>query len=171
MDPARPDELRVEGGAPAGGVPLSGSVRLRVRYVECDPMGMAHHSSYLAWLEMARTELLRASGRTYRELEAGGVYLVLTRVDVRYRRPIRYDDVVRVRVTADLSSRVKIRHTYEILLEERGGVAFAGLSGQDATIPSDGVLTVATTELAAVGGDSRPRPLPSWLRAGGDRDG
>ena len=44
------------------------SIGLRVRYPECDPMNVAHHSAYAVWLELARTELLREQGLAYRDL-------------------------------------------------------------------------------------------------------
>ena len=38
---------------------------IRVRYDECDPMGFVHHSHYLKYFEIARTEMYRASGGNY----------------------------------------------------------------------------------------------------------
>ena len=56
----------------------------RVRYVECDPMGFLHHSKFLPFFEMGRTDLLRQFGITYRELEERDVLFVVTRVAVSY---------------------------------------------------------------------------------------
>jgi len=50
-------------------------LEIRVRYVETDQMGVAHHASYFSWMEAARTELMRGNGMSYRELEAKGFYL------------------------------------------------------------------------------------------------
>lgn len=138
----------------------AGSVPLRVRYVECDPMGVAHHACYLPWLEMGRTELLRTSGATYGDMEASGFFLVITRCEVKYRRPIRYDDVIEVRTRVGGGSRIKIRHDYELVLAERNGKA---PDRTDPAVPIDGVCAIATTELACVGADGRPRELPEWL--------
>ncbi len=60
-------------------------------------MGVVYHANYLIWLDMARTEHLRATGMTYRELEEQGVYLAVTEARLRFRRAARYDDLVRVR--------------------------------------------------------------------------
>lgn len=60
-------------------------------------MGVVYHANYLVWLDMARTEHLRERGVSYKELEAAGVYLAVTDVRIRYRRPARYDDLIRVR--------------------------------------------------------------------------
>ena len=65
---------------------------MRVRYCECDPMGVAHHSACVAWFEMGRTELLRGTGITYRAMEEAGMLLVVTKLEIRYKLPGRYDD-------------------------------------------------------------------------------
>jgi acyl-CoA thioester hydrolase len=122
-----------------------------VRYVECDPMGVVHHSSYLPWMEMGRTELLRSVGESYAELEKAGVFLVVTKVEVKYRRPLKYDDLVEIRTKVDKASKIKLHHSYEIVLVDRGGET------------SEPVCAVATTELACVGDDGRPMALPEWL--------
>ena len=58
----------------------SGEVAIRVRYAETDRMGLLHHANYLVYFEQARTELLRAQGVSYKDLEDQGFLLVLTRV-------------------------------------------------------------------------------------------
>jgi len=139
---------------------LRGVISVRVRYAECDPMGVAHHASYVPWLEMGRTELLRETGRSYASLEAEGVFLVVTRLDIRYRRPIRYDDLLEVRTRVADVSRVKIRHAYEVVLVERNG----GMPDpEDPATPRDGVCSVGESEIACVGRDGRVRTLPEWL--------
>lgn len=141
-----------------------GTTRLRVRYAECDPMGVVHHSSYVPWFEMGRTELLRSMGLSYAALEARGVFLVITKLDVRYRRPIKYDDVIEVRTRVVGGSRVKIRHEYELHLVERLGVAFGDLDpARDPSVPADGRCSAASTELACVNTQGRPVELPEWL--------
>lgn len=117
---------------------------IRVRYVECDPMNLAHHSAYPVWLEMARTELLREQGYSYRDLEREGVFFVVVRLSVRYRQPARYDDEIEVAVEALPSAGVKIEHRYEI---RRG----------------DTLLATAETTVACVDGEGRLRPVPAEL--------
>lgn len=146
---------------PATPNPTTHVTPLRVRYVECDPMGVAHHSSYLPWMEIGRTEFLRAVGGSYERMEREGFFLVITRCDVRYRRPIRYDDVLEVRTTLDHASRIKLRHTYEIVLKERAG---AVPDRSDPSVPDDLVCAIATTELACVDVNGKPTPLPGFLQ-------
>src|SRR4051812_27002287 len=70
---------------------------VRVNYSETDQMGVVYHARYLVWLDVARTELLRQRGMTYRDLEAGGLRLAVSEVSIRYRQPARYDDPIRIR--------------------------------------------------------------------------
>ncbi|HEY6108117.1 MAG TPA: thioesterase family protein [Gemmatimonadales bacterium] len=78
----------------------------RVNYSETDQMGFVYHANYLVWLDMARTEHLRRTGVTYKEMEQEGVFLAVTEAHIRYRQPARYDDLVRIRCwVRDLASR------------------------------------------------------------------
>jgi acyl-CoA thioester hydrolase len=67
---------------------------LRVRYAETDQMGVAHHSSYFVWMEAARTELLRECGLSYRELEERGYLLPVHEAHCRFKKSVRYDDLI-----------------------------------------------------------------------------
>ncbi|MFM9996950.1 MAG: acyl-CoA thioesterase [Phycisphaerales bacterium] len=141
---------------PRAAVPVTGSVRLRVRYGECDSMGVAHHAAYAPWLEIARTEMLREAGVTYAQLERAGIFLVVARLQISYRRPVYYDDVVEVRTRVTGGGKVKIEHEYEVVLAESG----AGAS-QPRTIGES--LTTADTVLVCVDREGRVRGLPEWL--------
>jgi len=152
--------------APTSRPPTSGAITLRVRYCECDPMGVVHHAAFAPWLEMGRTELLRGTGVTYADLERHGVFLVVTRLDLRFRRPALYDDLLEVRTRVVGGSRVKIRHDYEIRLVERSGASPDDLAqlrntGQD-------LLVAADSTLACVDAGGRPQKLPDWLTGNGD---
>jgi acyl-CoA thioester hydrolase len=132
-------------------------VRLRVRYCECDPMGVAHHAAYAPWLEIARTELLRERGVSYAELETQGVLMVIVKLEVAYRRPIRYDDVVEVSCVVKAGSRVKIEHDYEVRVVEQGG------HGPPGEARTGHACAVARTVLACVDRAGKVRELPGWL--------
>ena len=90
-------------------------IEIRVRYSETDAMGVLHHSRYLNYFEMGRTELLRASGGSYREMEERGRFLVVTKVAVQYRSPARYDDLLSLRTKLARISFAKLEHSYELL--------------------------------------------------------
>lgn len=69
---------------------------LRVRYAETDQMGIVYHAHYLVWCEIARTDLIRTFGASYRELEDRGLRLAVAEASLRYIAPARYDDRIRV---------------------------------------------------------------------------
>ena len=88
--------------------------RVRVRYKETDQMGIAHHSNYIVWFEIGRTDLCRETGFPYAEIEARGYLLVVTEITCRYRAPFRYDDEVLIRTSvAKAGSRI-IRFAYDL---------------------------------------------------------
>lgn len=110
---------------------------IRVNYSETDQMGVAYHARYLVWLDVARTEHLRRCGASYRELEARGLRLAVSEVAVRYRRPARFDDPVRVRCwVRGLASR-RVEFGYAIEHAEDGGLlatAMVALMALDASL-------------------------------------
>ena len=88
--------------------------RIRVRYKDTDQMGIAHHSNYIIWFEIGRTDLCRETGFTYAAIEERGFILVVTELGCRYRVPYRYDDEVVVLTTVEESGSRSIRFGYEL---------------------------------------------------------
>ena len=124
---------------PADKSPLVVQHTFRVRYIETDAMGIVHHSSYLAWMEMGRTEFMRHFGFTYRQLELTGVLLPVLEVKVRYYTPAYYDDELVISTWVEELSRTRLLLSYRI---ER---------------PADGkLLTEGTTLHTFIGKDGRP---------------
>ncbi len=78
---------------------LSFEYRHRVRYRECDPMGVVYHTHYLDYFEAARTEALRSLGLPYAELERTGIHMPVIDLSIKYRRPARYDDELVIRTS------------------------------------------------------------------------
>jgi acyl-CoA thioester hydrolase len=88
---------------------------VRVRYAETDQMGIAHHSNYLIWFEAGRSDLCRARGFSYKEMEEkDGALLVVAESYVRYKSPAFYDDLIVIRTRADEVRSRSIRFVYEI---------------------------------------------------------
>lgn len=125
----------------------TGEVAIRVRYAETDRMGVVYHANYFVWFEVARADLLRAHGWSYREMEATGVHLPVIEAHCDYRRPTRYDDEIEVRTEGRLASAVRLEFSYEVLVK-----------GQPETVAT------GRTIHAAVGSDGRPVRLPVRLR-------
>jgi acyl-CoA thioester hydrolase len=88
--------------------------RTRVRYKETDQMGIAHHSNYIVWFEIGRTDFCRATGITYQEIERRGYLLVVVEVNCRFRTPFRYDDEVIIRTSVAAAASRLIRFDYEL---------------------------------------------------------
>jgi acyl-CoA thioester hydrolase len=88
--------------------------RTRVRYKETDQMGIAHHSNYIVWFEIGRTDLCRATGITYREIEQRGMLLVVVEIGCRYVIPFHYDDEVVIRTSVAEAGSRSMTFAYEL---------------------------------------------------------
>ena len=123
------------------------TTHVRVRYAETDRMGVVYYANYFVWFEVARTEWLRVSGWSYREMEADGVSLPVIEAHCQYVRPARYDDQIEIRTRATLLSPVRVRFDYELL---RAGEAEPAALGH--------------TVHAALDPEGRPCRLPARVR-------
>jgi acyl-CoA thioester hydrolase len=119
-------------------------LEIRVRYQETDGQGRLHHANYLTYFEAGRTELLRAAGYTYRDVEAQGIYLVVAEMACRYYLPAQYDDLLTLRTTTVRAKGARIEHEYRL---SRG----------------DDLLAEGRSIVACVDRDGRVRRLPEWL--------
>ncbi len=129
-------------------LPEVSEIQVRVNYSETDQMGVVYHARYLVWLDVARTEHLRLSGTSYRELEAEGLRLAVSDMSVRYRQPAKFDDIVRVRCwVRDVATR---RVEFGYAVED-------GANGR--------LLATAATGLMSLGADMRLRTIPDKVRA------
>lgn len=114
---------------------------VRVRYAETDCMGVVYYANYFIWFEIGRTDWLRDTGHSYREMEAEGVQLPVIEAHCEYRRAAKYDDELEIRTRAALLTPIRIRFDYEIA---RG----------------DEILVLGHTIHAALDPRGRPRRLP-----------
>ncbi|MBL8724054.1 MAG: acyl-CoA thioesterase [Planctomycetes bacterium] len=121
---------------------------VRVRYCETDRMAVAHHGSYVAWFEEARTEWMRRRGKTYRQMEDEGNLLQVVEFVCRYHKPVVYDEVVAIAVRVAELAKVSVVLEYECRRAVDGAVCATG-----------------STKLACVGRDGRLRRLPAELAA------
>jgi acyl-CoA thioester hydrolase len=128
----------------ASDTPLVQEIPIRVRYAETDRMGLLHHAQYFVYFEQGRTELLRARGLAYKDLEDQGYLLVLTRVEARFKSPAHYDDLLTLRTTLVRTTAVRIDHRYELF--------------RDGALLAEGTSTLACVDRAG-----RLQPLPPVL--------
>lgn len=120
------------------------TIELRVRYSETDAMQLLHHSNYLTYFEIGRTELLRAQGGSYRKMEELGLFFVVAKVNVRFKKPAKYDDVLTLTTSISRQTPAKLEHEYQL---KRG----------------DEVLTVAETVIACVNPQGEVQRIPENL--------
>ena len=120
---------------------------LRVRYAETDKMGVVYYANYLVWFEVARADLLRSLGWTYREMEHAGVSLPVIEAHCEYHRSARYDDEIEVRTEGRMLSPVRMEFQYKVFRRD------------------DQVLTASgRTVHAALDPNGRPCRLPERIR-------
>lgn len=110
--------------------------KVRVRYAETDKMGVVYHSNYFIWFEIGRTDWLRDTGWTYREMEADGIQLPVIEAHCEYRQGARYDDDVEIKTRAQRLSPVRIQFEYEAIRTD--GVRLATGHTVHATIDREG---------------------------------
>jgi acyl-CoA thioester hydrolase len=127
-------------------VPASVST-VRVRYAETDKMGVVYYANYFVWFEVARADLLRTLGWTYREMEAEGVALPVIEAHCEYRRAAQYDDELDVKTKGTVVSPVRMQFDYEVVRRTDSTVAAVG-----------------RTVHAALGPGGRPCRLPDRIR-------
>ena len=110
----------------AGGTTSTRRTVVRVRYAETDRMGVVYYANYLVWFEVGRTEWLRETGWSYREMEADGIALPVIEAHCEYRQPARYDDELAILTRATIVTPVRLRFDYEIVRLRDQVVAAAG---------------------------------------------
>src|SRR5688572_16935327 len=121
--------------------------RVRVRYAETDKMGVVYYANYFVWFEVARAELLRSLGRSYRAMEHAGVALPVIEAQCAEHPPARYDDEPEVKADGVMLSPVRMQFTYEV------------------TRPEDSTLAASGRTLhVAVDANGRPCRLPERIR-------
>ena len=106
-------------------VPVSVST-VRVRYAETDKMGVVYYANYFVWFEVARADLLRSLGWSYRDMELAGVSLPVIEAHCDYHRPARYDDELDVRTEGRMLSPVRMEFVYQVTRRDGGVRAASG---------------------------------------------
>ncbi len=99
---------------------------VRVRYAETDKMGVVYYANYFVWFEVARADLLRSLGWTYREMEEEGVALPVIEAYCEYKQPARYDDELDVKAKGSMVSQVRMQFEYEVVRRIDGTMAAVG---------------------------------------------
>ena len=121
------------------------TTEIRVRYPDCDPMGVVHHSRYYIYFEIARMELYRKNGGNYNEMESSGEFFVVVNSECKYLKSAHFDDLLQVTVKIVRITRVKILQEYtiyrgdELIAKGKITLAMVNREGNIVLIP-DGYL-------------------------------
>lgn len=119
-------------------------IEIRVRYQETDGQRRVHHGNFLTYFEMGRTEMLRAYGKTYREFEDAGLFMVVSEASCKYHAAAEYDDLLLLRTRVEKIGAAHIKHAYEVI---RGST----------------IIVTGTTTVVCVDPEGRVRRLPDWM--------
>lgn len=125
---------------------LSTTVQHRVPFYETDAMGIVHHANYLHYLELARVAWMDEHDRPYREYVAEGLHFATTHVEIDYRRPAAFDDVLQISTWLEWVRGASLRMAYSVVCR-------------------DVLLAAGATEHAMVDLEGRPRRIPLERRA------
>ena len=128
---------------------------LRVRYAETDAMGVVHHAAYVPWFEVGRVNLLRAAGCPYGDIEARGLLVVLSDLQVRYRSPARFDDEVVIETQLITLKSRQIAFRYRALLATTATILVEGQTNHIVVLRATMKPTVLPVDLSAL--------LQPWL--------
>jgi acyl-CoA thioester hydrolase len=119
-----------------------------VRYADTDKMGVVYYANYFVWFEVGRTDLLRGSGWSYREMEQDGCSLPVIEAGCAYKLPAVYDDEIEIATSGRIVSPVRVEFSYDVVR------------------PRDGkTLATGRTVHACLDRDGRPCRLPERVRA------
>lgn len=118
---------------------------LRVRFAETDAMGVAHHSSYVAWLEASRVEFLRELGTPYPTIREQGFDLAVLELFANYRRSARFDELITVHTKVSAFKAATFQMDYLLTVDNE-------------------ICALAATVHGVVGPNGRATRAPTWLR-------
>ncbi|MFO7572142.1 MAG: thioesterase family protein [Gaiellaceae bacterium] len=124
---------------------FSFSTDVRVRFAETDAQGIAHHASFVVWLEVARVAYLAAFAGGYSAIRERGIEALTTEVHLRYHRAASFDDRLTVWTRCTDMRGARFRYEYVVV--------------RDDELVADGYTTHATVERETY----RPTRVPQWL--------
>lgn len=99
--------------------------QIRIRYADTDQMGHVYHGKYVEYFEVGRVEMLRHFGMPYTDIEAKGILMPVAGIDIQYKRPLHYDELITVRTIVRELPQARFVVSYE-LYKEGGDLAATG---------------------------------------------
>ncbi len=117
---------------------------LAVRFNEIDPYGHVNHAVYVTYFEVGRTDALAACGIPLEVMAERGYQMVVTHIDVRFRRPAEAGQIITVET-------------------EVGELRRASGMWRQRIVRGDEVLVTAEVTAAVTDAGGRPTRPPPWL--------
>jgi acyl-CoA thioester hydrolase len=141
------------------------TITIQPRYSETDQGGVVHHNVFAVYFEMGRTELLRANGLAYKDLEAAGVFFVIAELRVKYRRPAFYDEKLELLTTCTNVTASKVEHSYKLTRPPKGenSPASALAAESKADTATGEVIAEGSSVLACVDSAGKIRRMPEFM--------
>jgi len=93
------------------------TTKIRVRYGETDQMGYVYYGNYAEFYEVARVEMLRSLGMSYKMMEESGVMMPVVELHCKYLKPALYDQEISIKVIVDEMPRAGMRFKYQLYNE------------------------------------------------------
>ena len=122
------------------------TVREKVRFVETDAMGVAHHSNYFRWFEMGRVEFLKQNNISLNDLIVRGIVFPITDVECKYKHSAKFDDWILIKTEAESITPVKMIFNYQVI-READGVLLAQGRTQNVFTTKDGKITKLSQDI------------------------
>jgi acyl-CoA thioester hydrolase len=124
----------------------------RIGVGETDMMGIVHHGHYVDYFERGRLEYMRRRGLSYKDFVGRGLHMPVIELNVRYKKPAYFDDLISVETRLAALTRVTVRFDYVLRRPVTGGPSDAPTEPE--------LLLEAMVMLACVDARHRPRGLP-----------
>ena len=93
---------------------ITGEIKLRVRYSDTDQMGYVYYGRYASFYEIARVELFRSLGSSYKKLEEEGIGMPVIDMETKYILPIKYDEQIKINTSIENLPSSRISFKYEV---------------------------------------------------------
>ena len=93
---------------------ITGEIKLRVRYSDTDQMGYVYYGRYASFYEIARVELFRSLGFSYKKLEEEGIGMPVIDMETKYILPIKYDEQIKINTIIENLPSSRISFKYEV---------------------------------------------------------
>jgi len=93
---------------------ITGEIKLRVRYSDTDQMGYVYYGRYASFYEIARVELFRSLGFSYKKLEEEGIGMPVIDMETKYILPIKYDEQIKINTSIENLPSSRINFKYEV---------------------------------------------------------